>query len=257
VPVRFRRIRRDAEVRADAWYSKRLAPPFVAGWLAAEELEEEQLAVDHYEHVASERLAEQRWLGDVLHLVPPGAAVLAASCSATIGRELVAAGYHLTFAVDDAGGAGLVQRRFERRGLTAPDVVPAGSLDASLTFDAALAFRVDRAATGRALLDAAERTSALVAASFGDGSAEDAPGCSGTEVLERAGRGGIVLQLHDDDGTTLVVYRGQRPPGRVDRALGRQLREAVARRAARRLGRRRPWVPFPRPASAGAREALK
>jgi hypothetical protein len=245
-------VRRGAELRADAWYSKRLAAPFVAGWLAAEELEEEQMAVDRYEHVASERLAEQRWLGDVLPLLSRGAAVLGAGCSPTIGRELVAAGYRLTFAVEDGEAAGLVQRRLERRGLSAP-VVPVGSLEASSMFEASLAFRIDRVATGRALLDVAERHSALVAASFGGALSDEtaaAPGsvggCSPGEVLERAKRRGIVLQLHDEDGTTLVVYRGQGPLGQVDRPVQRQLREAVARCAARRLGRRRPWVPFPR-----------
>jgi hypothetical protein len=122
------------------------------------------------------------------------------------------------------------------------------SLESSSTFDAALAFRIDRVAAAREVLDAAERHSGLVAASFSGG--------SGREVLERAERRGIVLQLHDDDGTTLVVYRGQRPLGHVDRPL-RRLREAVARFGARRLGRRRPWVPFLRPASAGATGALR
>jgi glycosyltransferase involved in cell wall biosynthesis len=249
VPARARRARRGAEVRADAWYSKRLAAPFVAGWLAAEELEEEQVAVDRYEHVAAERLAEQRWLGEVLPLLSPGAAVLGAGCSTTIGRELTAAGYRLTFAVADGEAAKLVQRRLEWRGLSAP-VVPVVNLEASSAFEASLAFRVDRLATGRALLEAAERHSALVAASFGAPSAEGPtaePGCSAREVLERAKRGGIVLRLQDEDGTALVIYRGQRPLGHVDRRVRRLFRD-VAHSAARRLGQRRPWVPFPRPA---------
>src|SRR5207245_11649446 len=98
------------------------------------------------------------------------------------------------------------------------------SRGASSRFDASLAFRVDRLATGRALLAVAEHHSALVAASVGDEPAEAtgaAPGsmggCSAREVLERAKRRGIVLQLHEEDGTALVAYRGQRPVGRVDR----------------------------------------
>jgi glycosyltransferase involved in cell wall biosynthesis len=251
VPARPLRMRRGAEVRADAWYSKRLAPPFVAGWLAAEELEEDHMSVDRYAQVAAERLVEQRWLGDVLPLVSPGATLLVgAGCSPTIGRELVAAGYRVTFAVEDADAAGRVQRRLERRGLHAP-ITLVGSLDTSSKFDAAVAFRIDGVVGGRALLDAAERHSALVAATFDNSSAE------GRDVQGRARRRGIVLELQDGDGSELVVYRGQQPVPPVDRLLRRRLREAVARSAARRLGRRRPWVPFPKPAPADAKNALK
>jgi glycosyltransferase involved in cell wall biosynthesis len=238
VPLRARRIRGTAEVRADAWYSKRLAPPFVAGWLAAEELEEEQAAVERYEQVALERLDEQRWLGDVLPLVSTGAAVLA-GCSPTMGRELAAAGYRLTLAVEDGEVATVVRRRFERRGLSAP-VVLVGDLDGSARFDVGLVFRVDRIAAGQAMLDAAERNSALVAASFDNASDE------ARDVLERAERAGIVLQQRDDDGTSLVVYRGTRPRERMARPVRRQLRDVMRRR----LGQRQPWVPFPRPAAA-------
>jgi hypothetical protein len=231
VPARARRLRRMAESRADAWYSKRLAAPFVAGWLAAQELEEEQMAVERYDHVASERLAEQRWLGDVLPLVSARARVLAAGCSPTIGRELIAAGYQLTFAVADDGSAELVQRRLGRRQLSAP-VLPVGGLEESSTFDVALAFRIDEVEAGADLLDVAERRSSLVAASF------DAASARAGDILERATRRGIVIQRHDADGTVLVVYRGQRPPERVD--------SSTKGRVWRRLGRRRPWVPFPK-----------
>jgi hypothetical protein len=98
---------------------------------------------------------------------------------------------------------------------------------------------VDRAVGGSELLDAAERHSALVAASFGDETA----GVTSGAVLGRAGRSKVALRLQDDDGTALVVYRGQRPGSRVERAAHRELREAIARVAAERLGRRRPWVP--------------
>jgi glycosyltransferase involved in cell wall biosynthesis len=243
VPSRLRGLRRAAEMRADAWYSKRLVAPFVAGWLAAEELDELGEPAGRYEAVASERLAEQRWLGDVLRLVAPGATVLAAACSTTIGRELLAAGYRVTFAVADDEAAERVRRRLEPRLLSAP-VIPVDRLDGSSTFDVALAFRVDRVQAAGELLEAAERQSALVAASF----AEPAEG----GVLPRATRGGTVLQLHDDDGTVLVVYRGARPGARVDRPVLLRLREAGARQAARRRGRRRPWVPVPRVAPAAA-----
>jgi hypothetical protein len=217
VPPRFRGLRRAVEKRADSWYSKRLAAPFLAGWLAAKELEDEHLPVDRYDDVASALLAQQRWLGDVLPLVPRGAAILAIACSHTIGRELIAAGYRLTFAASDA------------------------DLDAS--FDVALAFRVDLAvqndgaAEANALLDFAEHHSGLVAATF-----ELGAGCE-RDVRRRAERHGVALELHDPDGTALVVYRTDRPLTRVDQPLPRRLREAAARLAARRLGRRRPWEP--------------
>jgi GT2 family glycosyltransferase len=235
VPARFPGVRRDVEKRADAWYSKRLAAPFVAGWLAAEELEEEQVGTERYAQVALERVAELRWLGEILKLVPPGASILALGCSPTIGRELVAAGYRVTFAVADDEGAARIQRRLEKRGLSAP-VTRVDGFDESSTFDVALAFGVDQDGS----LDVAERHSALVAASVSDASTSGVP--------ERARRHGIVHQLRDD-GTELVVYRGDRQHAEVDQPLTRRLRETVARYAARRLGRRRPWVPFPRPVS--------
>jgi glycosyltransferase involved in cell wall biosynthesis len=245
VPARLGGLRRAAEIRADASYSKRLAPPFVAGWLAAEELDELEEPAAHYEEVASERLTELRWLGEVLPLVPADAALLCAGCSPTIGRELLAAGYRVTFAVDHAEQAGLTMQRLERRGRSAP-VLPVENLEASSAFDVSLVFRVDRATDGGAVLDAAERHSALVAASFADESE------SVREVRGRAQRRGLVLELHDDDGTALVVYRGQRPLTPVDLSAKRRLREAGARQAARRLGRRRPWVPVLRPGPATA-----
>jgi hypothetical protein len=247
VPARFRGLRRRAEKRADAWYATRLTPPFAAGWLAAEELEEAQLGVERYEHLASEHLAEQRWLGDVLPLVARGAAVLVLACSPSIGRELVAAGYRVTFAVEDEEATGRMRRRLERRGLTAP-VVQLGELDTSSTFDAAIAFRLDESPAGRALLDVAEHHSGLVAASIGVGSV----GVPSGEVLGRAKRGGMILGLSDDDGTTLVVYRGKRARGAVKGSLGHRIRETGARFAARRFGRRRPWATALRPTRLGA-----
>src|SRR5207248_2674694 len=217
VPEGLRGLRRTAEARADAWYSKRLAPAFMAGWLAAAELDELGEPAGRYEAVASERLAEQRWLGEVLRLIPADARVLIAACSTTIGRELLAAGYHVTFAVPDDEAAERVRRRLERRLLSAP-IISVDSLDGSSTFDVSLAFRLDRVHASRALLEAAERHSALVAASF----AEPAEG----DVQGVARRGRTVLQLHDDDGTALVVYRGDRPGARVDRPVLRRLREA-------------------------------
>ena len=241
VPTRFRRLRHSAERRADSWYSRRLAPPFVAGWLAAEELEEEQMAVDRYAELASQRLAEQRWLGEVLPLVARGAAVLAVGCSVTIGRELVAAGYRVTFAVENGEAAAPVRRRLERRGLSAP-VVAVSDLEDTSVFDTALAFRIDQVANGGALLDVAERHSGLVAVSSETGSSD------GRDATERAKCRGSVVQLQDDDGTTLVVYRGEQPLRPVDRSAPQKVREAAARLAIRRLRMRRPWVPFPRTA---------
>jgi len=84
-----------------------------------------------------------------------------------------------------------------------------------------------------------------VAASF------DVESAQGGEVLERARHGGIVLQQQDEDGTTLVVYRGQRPSEPAPRPVARRLRHAVGRHVARQLGRRQPWVPFPPSAPAG------
>jgi len=235
VPTRPRALRRAAEVRADAWYSKRLAAPLVAGWLAAEELDELGEPPGLYEAVAAEHLAEQRWLGDVLHLVPPGATVLAAACSTTMGRELVAAGYDVTFIVSDEDDAEGVRRRLKRRELEAP-TVSLDELDGAAAFDVALAFRIDLAAGGHNLLDAAERHSTLVAASAHVRAAD--------EVESRAKSAGVVLHLSDDDETALIVYRGRRAGGRVDRPALEGLREGLARQAAR-TGRRRPWVPVP------------
>src|SRR5205814_10256001 len=133
------------------------------------------------------------------------------------------------------------------RGISAP-VVRVQDMDPSWTFDAALAFRIDRLANGAGLLDAAERASSLVAASFGEASTDETATVSGRQVGERA-KSGVVLDLHDDDGTALVVYRGDRPLARADLSAGRRLREGMARAASRRLGRRRPWVPKVRPAT--------
>lgn len=245
VPSRARGLRRAAEVRADAWYSKRLAPPFVAGWLAAEELEEERMPVERYDELASERLVELRWLGEILKLVRPGAEMLSAGCSTTVARELAAAGYRLTFAADDDNTIAQIKRRLDRRGVDAR-VGQIADVDKASTFDVALAFHVDRAPDHRAHLDAAERQSALVAASFNRGAANAA-----REVLDRAGQQGTVLRLDDDD-TTLVIYRGQRPLPPATQTRGRQAREAAARYAAQRFGRRRPWLPFPQVAPASA-----
>jgi glycosyltransferase involved in cell wall biosynthesis len=247
VPARATRMRRGAEKRADAWYSRQLVAPFVAGWLAAEELEEEQLPNDHYDSVASELLAEQRWLGEILSLVPRHASILAAGCSPTLGRELVAAGYRVTFVVPDDESASHLARRLERRNLSAP-LVQLEGLDNSSAFDVALAFRIDSVAAGAELLDAAERYSGLVAASTGDGTT----GVTRRQVMERAARRKTVLQLGDDDGTDLLIYHGDQPRSAAGRPAQRELREAVARLAARKLGRRRPWVPRVRPTTPAA-----
>ncbi|MBV9412896.1 MAG: glycosyltransferase [Acidimicrobiia bacterium] len=238
VPDRFPGLRRNTERRADAWYSKQLAAPFIAGWLAAEELEEEQLAVDRYDNVASERLAEQRWLGEILPLVKRGASILAIGCSPTIGRELVGAGYQVTFVVADDEAAAGVERRLEKYGISAP-VIQIADLPDSAAFDVALAFRMDRVANGSDLLDAAERHAAVVAASYGDGSA----GMTRDQVVGRAEGRKILVQLQDGDGTALFVYEGDRPRSGVGRPAHGELREAMARLAAERFGRRRPWVP--------------
>lgn len=235
VPTKPRRLRRAAEARADSWYSKRLLPPFTAGWLAAEELDELDEPAARYEAVASELLVEQRWLGDVVPLIPAGATVLAVACSTTIGLALLAAGYGVTFVAPDDESAQGIRLRLKRRGLTA-SVTLAEQLDTSTSFDVALVFRVDRTAGAESLLEAAERHSGLVAASASTPSAG--------ELLSRARRGGIVLDLQDDD-TTLVVYRGTRPRTPVDRSVLGRLRETLARQAARQRGRRRPWAPHP------------
>jgi hypothetical protein len=236
VPRQLGGLRRTAEVRADAWYSKRLAPPLVAGWLAAEELDELGEPAARYEAVASERLAELRWLGDVLRLVPPGARVLAVSCSTTVGRELLGAGYDVTFAVANEEEAKRVRLRLERQGRSAP-IVPWDELEGSPPFDVALAFRVDQVPAGGSLLETAERCSALVAVSTAAALAAD--------VVPSARQRGILLELSDDDDTALIVYAGSRPGGPVDRSALERVREALARQAARRGGRRRPWVPVP------------
>jgi glycosyltransferase involved in cell wall biosynthesis len=238
VPADLTGIRRGAEKRADAWYSKQLVAPFVAGWLAAEELEEEQMELDQYDQVASERLAEQRWLGEILPLVARSASVLVVGCSSTIGRELVTAGYRVTFVVADDEAAVRVQRRLDKHGLSA-QITLVGGLSDSSAFDVALAFRVDRVVNGRELLDAAERHSALVAASLGN----DTAGVIGLELLRRAERRKVALQLQDEDGTALVIYTGDQPRSGVGRPAHRELRERIARLAAQRFGRRRPWVP--------------
>lgn len=238
VPDRFPSLRRNSQRRADAWYSKQLAAPFIAGWLAAEELEEEALPVDRYDNVASERLAEQRWLGEILPLVPRSASILAVGCSPTIGRELVAAGYRVTFVVPGREAGARVEQRLAKHDLSA-EVLQIDDLPGSAAFDLALALRVDRVPNGADVLAVAERQSALVAASFGDESA----GVTGPDVVRRSQPRKVLLQLEDSDGTGLVIYTGDQPRSHVGRPAHRELREAIARLAAQRLGRRRPWVP--------------
>jgi len=243
LPTEARRLRAGVETRADAWYSKRLAPFFVAGWLAAEEIDElgQAVADGREEALAAERLAEQRWLGEILPLVPSGGRLLSLGCSGTLGRELLASGYRLTFATHDAAEAEVLGQRMERRGLVAP-LLPPDQLDPGSGYDAALAFWLDRAEDGRAVLDAAERHSRLVVATFAGGPRRP-NALDLEEVLERARRRGFVLRGHTADGSILVVYRGdqrQRPPRQ---GLRRRLVGAAKGHARRLSGRsQRPWL---------------
>jgi GT2 family glycosyltransferase len=247
VPRRAGRFRRGAELRADAWYSKQLAPAFMAGWLAAQELDElgeDQTAV-LYEAAAAERLAELRCLGELLPLLSPGCRLLAAGCSATAALALAAAGYRLTFVAESPRQQRTVETRLEGRGLEA-DVPVSEDLEAMAEagrFEGAVCFHPERLPAGGAALEAAERTASMVAALF-----ESAPTWG-----EPARRRNLVHRRYAD-GSELRVYRpdGRRGlphwPGRR-----RTVMEVAKAHAGRRLGRRA-WLP---PASLAAPSGAK
>lgn len=236
VPTRAGPVRRGAELRADAWYSKQLAPAFMAGWLAAQELDE--LGGDQtgalYEEVAAERLAELRCLGDVLPLLPPAGRLLAAGCSTTAALSLAAAGYRLTYVADSPRQQSTVESRLAARGLSA-EVLMGEDLEALLEpgrFEAAVCFHLQPLRAGRAALEVAERTAALVAV-FSD----RAPG----SLVRTSGR--AVLRRCYTDGSELHVYRtdGRRTPPHWP-GRRRTMIEAAKVHAGRRLGRPA-WLP--------------
>ena len=237
VPTSPRWLRHVAELRADAWYSKRLAPSFAAGWLAAEELDElGQLDADgRYEHVAAERLIEQRWLGDLLPQVRRAGRLLVAGCSPTMGVALAASGYRLTFIAEEPSEQEVLTRRLERRRLTASVVAVSQleGIESSDGFDAGLLFGHDRFPAAATFLTVADSTCALVAVASRPGD---------LAVREQVRRGRLVVDRRYPDGSRLRVYRGKGRLRRSESEGDQRLSARVKNYAGRWLGRR-PWVP--------------
>jgi glycosyltransferase involved in cell wall biosynthesis len=235
VPLRFSSLRRAAEARADAWYSRRLGPSFAAGWLAAEELDHtaQWAAEGRYEELARGHLAELRWLGDVLPRVAPGARLLVAGCSPAIGRALAAAGYRLTVVVEDPARGEVVGRDFARHGLEVA-VVSRGELETLAPVDAVVAFRIDCGPDWKVLLDAGDRLGALVAATgvgAGHPSAAWGPSVRGRRLALR----------RYQDGSWLVVHRGGEAPPTAPPPPPSAL--AVVEDYVKRTLPGRPWMP--------------
>lgn len=263
VPSWAGRLRREAEERADACYSKRLAPGFVAGWLAAAELDElgEPVLDGQFEQVVSARLGEQRWLGELLPLLPRGSPLLAMGCSATLAMALADAGYDVTFVTQSPADRGVLRRRLQNRRVAGDRLAIKELEDLGATdgFAAGLVFGSEGAGVEGPALAAAERRSALVAVSLPgrrrpDASEPNRPGGAATSIKRgRQAQGATVLRRRYDDGSELRVYRGGGPRHLLrGPSRSRPPVEAAKAYLGRWLGRR-PWVPpnVSRPARRG------
>lgn len=258
-PGRKRRLRRELEARADAWYYARLTGDFVTGWVLAAEADERR-QYRHQTHGESTGPGEiapatslgapsdadlvdaERWaargLAEMRSLVPKGARVLDVGDEVrpgSNGLRLLSDGYDVSFAGLSEGASSYLRWRLERRGL-ASSVHDGPVQSVPGTFDAAYACAEDGSAPDGPTLDALEARASLVIVRV----TERAHGGTATVegLFERAGSG--LVRYRRLGGHHLVAYRpgSGRPRNPVA--------AAVRRFRGRALPAKRAWYPDPR-----------
>ena len=250
------RLRRTAEAHADWWYSKRLTPAFMAGWRAAEEIDdhrrlaepgevwgtgaaaEPEGAFETYLRLADDIARQHRYLGELVPLLGGRRILCASSGSLTVGLELLERGYDVTFADESERGREMARRRLKFRGHPAR-VCALEEIEPSDRFDGVLAFHLEALTDPTGALELLEEHGALLAVA--------APGVGGAnrplstpDLVRRARRRGVVRHRSDPSGRDVLVYRG-RPGGTWAPPAG----GVVERLVGKALSRHRPWFSVP------------
>ena len=281
VPGRLPALAAVARSRADLWYHRWLAEPFLAGWASAEDLAElrsylgdafdEQRLFDHQQAVDAERVTaddeatfyrtsrsylydltafamwgtKAPYLAELRAVVPPGARLLDYGCGiGADGLRLLADGYQVSFADFANPSTAFLRWRLAHRGIDAP-VYDLDADDVPGGFHAAYAFDViEHVEDPDGFLAGLERRADLVMVNLLDEDPHDTDlhrPLPVSRLLDRAERCGLIRYRRYHGRSHLLVYRS---PAARRPPLARA-GSLVQRRLGRHLPGRAGWYPVP------------
>jgi glycosyltransferase involved in cell wall biosynthesis len=284
VPTAMRSLRSRAELRTDTWYLNRLAPAFLAGWAAAEELAElraylgdsfdPSLLAGHQQAVDAERAAagdeeafyrtsraylydltvfamsgtKAPYHAEIRSVTNPGARLLDYGCGiGADGLRLASDGYDVAFCDYDNPSTAFLRWRLGRRGLQSP-VYLLGSGEVPAGFDLAYSFDViEHVDDPMAFLGELETRASMVAVNL----LEEDPADTDLHkplpigaILDHAASAGIVRYRRYHGRSHLVIYRSPGAP-HARRQRRTRWRSRLERRFGPHLRGLRPWYPVP------------